>query len=85
MIASPIYLSMIPRWLRIGRDIVDSWWFITLTRPFGVMPSLRPVNPFMSQTSTVITRRSPSLDVRDFGSISPSTTRGVDIPDEGFA
>ena len=40
------------------------------------MPSLRLVNPFMSQNSTVITRRSPSLAVSDFGSISPSTTRG---------
>ena len=32
---------------------------MTLTSPCGVTPSLRVVNPFMSQNITVITRRWP--------------------------
>ena len=40
--------------------MVDKYRFITLTSPCGVTPSLKVVNPFMSQNMTVIMRRWPS-------------------------
>ena len=40
------------------------------------MPSLRVVKPFMSQNSTVITRRCPSVAVSACRPISPSTILG---------
>ena len=49
---------------------------MTLTRPCGVIPSLRRVKPFMSQNITVITRRWPSAAVSVGRLIKPSTTRG---------
>ncbi len=49
---------------------------MTLTSPCGVMPSLTPVKPFMSQNNTVITRRCPSAAARTGRSIRLSTMRG---------
>ena len=60
MMASPMYLSMMPLCARIGADIAEKYRFMTLTRPCGVISSLALVKPLMSQNSTVITRRCPS-------------------------
>jgi hypothetical protein len=49
------------------------------------MPSLRLVKPFMSQNSTVITRRSPSLGGQRLPLDQALDDARVDIAAEGFA
>src|ERR1051325_6864428 len=74
--ASPIYLSMMPRLRRTGSEMTLRYRFSTLTRPTGVIPSLKLVNPFMSQNRIVISRREPLGSVNSGRSISPATMRG---------
>src|SRR6516164_3787105 len=76
MIPSPIYLSMMPLLRRTGSDITVMYRFSTLTSPAGVMPSLKAVNPFMSQNKIVISRRAPLASVSSGRSSSPATMRG---------
>jgi len=73
---SPIYLSMMPLLCRTGSDITVMYRFNTLTNAAGVMPSLKAVNPVMSQNKMVISRREPLASVRSGRSISPATIRG---------
>ena len=76
MMASPMYLSMVPRFLWMTRVIGVSRAFINCVSCFGSMPSEIVVKPRTSENSTVISRFSPSSENSSGDSDISSTSSG---------
>ena len=78
MIASPMYLSIVPRACWITSVIAVRYAFIMSLSPSGVRPSEIEVKSRTSEKSTVITRLSPRMEYSSgFFDISSTSSFGT--------
>ncbi len=78
MIASPMYLSMVPRFSWMTSVIAVRYAFIMSLRPSGVSPSEIEVKSRTSEKSTVMSRLSPRIEYSSgFFDISATSSFGT--------